>query len=108
MQDHRSHGRDRERPYTDVRKEATTETQDAAIECAVLALVLARHPAQLTLAELTRELADDPAEFMQADAIERAVGALHRTALLHRNGEFVVPSQATLCFDRIISRWDAS
>ncbi len=99
MQDHRSHGRDHERPFIDVRKEATTAEQDTAIEVAVIALVLSRHPAQLTLAELIREVADDPDEFRQLDAIERGVRDLGGVGLLNRNGEFLVPSQAALRMD---------
>ncbi len=105
MQDHRSHGRDSERPDSDVRKEATTSEQDKAIEFAVLALILYRHPAQLTLAELTREVADDPNEFLQTDAVERAVGDLGRVGLLNRNGDFVIPSQAALRMDSLTNAW---
>lgn len=108
MQDHRSHGRDCERPHSDVRKEATTKAQDEAIECAVLLVVLDRHPAQLTLAELAREVADDPDEFKQVDAVERAVGDLSRAGILHRNGEFVLPSQTTLRFAHLVDHWSGS
>lgn len=105
MQDHRSHGRDCERPDSDVRKEATTEQQDRAIEAAVLALILSRHPAQLTLAELVRELADDPGEFRQVDAIKRAVRDLGGAGVLNRNGDFLVPSQAALRMDELTNAW---
>ncbi len=99
MHDHRSHGRDSQRSNYDVRNEATTDEQDTAIELAVIALILFRHPAQLTLAELIREVADDPRQFWQVDAIERAVRDLGGVGLLNRNGEFLVPSQAALRMD---------
>ena len=105
MHDHRSHGRDSERPNSDVRNEATTDEQDTAVEIAVIALILSRHPAQLTLAELIREVADDPSQFRQVDAIERAVRDLGGVGLLNRNGEFLVPSQATLRMDKLVSSW---
>lgn len=105
MQDHRSHGRDSECPDPDARNEATTVQQDTAVETAVLALVLSRHPAQLTLAELIREVADDPNEFRQVDAINRAVRDLGGVGLLNRNGEFLVPSQAALRFNHLTGSW---
>lgn len=105
MQDHRSHGRDSERPDSDVRKEATTDEQDTAVETAVIALILDRHPAQLTLAELIREVADDPTQFPQVDAIERAVRDLGGVGVLNRNGEFLVPSQAALRMDKLTNGW---
>lgn len=103
MHDHRSHGRDSERPDSDVRKEATTAEQDEMVELAVLAVVFDRHPALLTLAELTRQVADEPEEFMQGDAVERAVRDLGGVGLLHRNGELIVPSQAALRFSKLIN-----
>lgn len=106
MQDHRSQGRDSERPDTDARKEVTNDEQDQAIEFAVLVLILSRHPAQLTLAELIREVADDPEEFLQVDAINRAVRDLAGVGLLNRNGEFLVPSQAALWMDKLTNAWD--
>jgi len=105
MQDHRSHGRDSEPQDSGVRKEATNDEQDKAIEFAALALILSRHPAQLTLAELIREVADDPSQFPQVDAVERAVGDLGRVGLLNRNGEFVIPSQAALRMDSMTNAW---
>jgi hypothetical protein len=105
MHDHRSHGRDSERLNSNFRKEATTAEQDEAIEFAVIALILSRHPAQLTLAELIREVADDPDEFLQIDGVDRAVRDLGRVGLLNRNGEFLVPSQAALRMDRLTNAW---
>ncbi|MGD9737319.1 MAG: hypothetical protein AB7V58_17180 [Solirubrobacterales bacterium] len=107
MQSHRSHGCDSEHPDPDTRNEATTVQRDTAIETGVLALVLSRHPAQLTLAELIREMADDPGEFRQVDAINRAVRDLGGVGLLNRNGEFLVPSQAALRFNRLTHSWEA-
>jgi hypothetical protein len=79
-----------------------TAGDDAQIEAAVLCLVLSLHPAQVTLEELTREVADDPEAFAERDAIERAAGDLTRAGLLHRSGDFVIPSRAALRFSELL------
>jgi hypothetical protein len=79
-----------------------TAGADARAEAAVLELALALHPAQASLSEVIRELADDPGDFGQRDAIERAAGDLTRAGLLHRNGEFVFPTRAALRFDQLL------
>ncbi|HVC07286.1 MAG TPA: hypothetical protein VND98_06875 [Solirubrobacterales bacterium] len=80
---------------------ATNARADAAIQRAVLSHLLDRHPVQLTLAELAREVVGSRGEFEDSDALERAVGALIGAGLLHRHGEFVVPNAAALCFDQL-------
>lgn len=76
--------------------------QDAVIEAAVLRQLLALHPAQLTVEEVLREIADDPGDFAQRDAIERALRELAAAGLLHRNGDVVLPSRAALRFDELL------
>jgi predicted transcriptional regulator len=76
--------------------------EDAGIEAAVLRQLLLLHPAQLTLEELIVDLAEDPEGFAERDAIERAVRDLARAGLVHRNGEFAVPSRAALRFDQLL------
>jgi hypothetical protein len=82
-------------------KTATTAQEDAKAQLAVLLLTLEHHPGQLTVAELVREIAANPADFAQADAVERAVGDLVGAGLLHRNGDFALPSRAALRFDEL-------
>ena len=77
--------------------------QDVNIERALLALVLAEHPTQLTVAELARELTGDCTGFAERDASERAVRDLVGVGLLHRQGAFVLPTRAALCFERLES-----
>ncbi len=77
---------------------------DRLIERVVLQQVLDLHPAQVSVEELIREIAADPGEFAERDAIERAVRDLSRTGLLHRNGEFVFPTRASLHFDELLGR----
>lgn len=90
------------RPVTESRNVPTTEREDAAIQRAALALLLDHHPAQLTLAELVREIAEDPADFAQRDAIDRAVRDLLGAGLLHRHGDFAIPTRAAICCDRLL------
>jgi hypothetical protein len=82
----------------------TTEAEDAATESAVLLRVLDLHPAQLTLSELVRDVGGEVAEFRQRDAIERAVRELTGAGLLHRQGEFVLPTRAALRFSQLTDR----
>ena len=83
------------------RTRCPAEREDAILQRAVLALLLFRHPAQLTLAELTRELSEDPEHPTQRAAIESAVRDLAGSGLLHRHGPFVLPTRAALRFDRL-------
>ena len=52
----------------------------------------------MTVEELIADVAADPRQFAERDAVERAVRDLARAGLLHRNGEFAVPSRAALRF----------
>jgi hypothetical protein len=76
--------------------------EDTAMESAVLQQLLALHPVQLTLAELAREVTDDPEQFAQRDAVERAVRELASAGLVHRGSDFVVPTRAALRFDELL------
>jgi hypothetical protein len=75
---------------------------DADVEATVLRQLLVLHPTQVTVGELVRDIAGDPAEFAQRDAIERAVRDLARAGLLHRSGDFAIPSRAALRFDELL------
>lgn len=80
----------------------TPAAQDAATESAVLQQVLAVHPAQVTAAELVREIAGDAAGFGERDAVERAVRDLAGVGLLHRHDAFVAPTRAALRFNELL------
>jgi hypothetical protein len=82
----------------------TTEADDAATESAVLVRVLDLHPAQLTLAELVRDVAGESAAFAERDAVERAVYELAGAGLLHHRGQFVLPTRAALRFSQLSDR----
>ena len=76
--------------------------EDAAVEATVLQQLLLFHPAQVTVEELIVDVAADPDAFAERDAIERAVRELARAGLVHRNGEFAIPSRAALRFDELL------
>jgi hypothetical protein len=75
--------------------------EDAGVEGAVLAFLLAEHPTGPTLAELIAELTGDAREFAERDAVERAVRDLSAVGLVHRQGDFVWPTRAALRFARV-------
>lgn len=80
-----------------------TAAQDTATEAAVLRQLLALHPTQSSFDELVRDVAPDPGDFAERDAIERAVRDLVASGLLHRNGELVLPSRAALRCDELLA-----
>jgi hypothetical protein len=75
--------------------------EDATIEAAVLGQVLSLHPLQITFDELLRDVAGEPGDFAERDAVERAVRELAGAGLLHRNDDFVLPSRAALRFNEL-------
>ena len=79
-----------------------TSAQDAAMEGAVLRQLLVLHPAPASFEELLREVAADPADFAQRDAVERAVRELQAAGLLRQSGEHILPSRAALRFDELL------
>jgi hypothetical protein len=83
------------------RSPSPTERDDAVVQRAVLAFVLAEHPTQLTIPDLARELCERPEDFAEGDAVERAVRNLAGVGLLHRHDAFVLPTRAALHFDRL-------
>lgn len=75
---------------------------DEQVESAVLRQLLLLHPAQVTVEELITDVAADPEEFAERDSVERAVRDLARAGLVHRNGEFAIPSRAALRFSELL------
>ncbi len=80
----------------------TPVEDDAAMEAAVLRLLLAFPPGHVTFDELVREVAVDPGDFGQRDAVERAVRDLSAGGLAHRSGKLVLPSRAARRFDELL------
>ncbi len=82
----------------------TTAGDDLATESTVLRQLLVLHPAQLTVAELVREIGGEQAGFAERDAIERAIRDLGAVGLLHRRDDFVLPTRAALRFSELLDR----
>lgn len=76
--------------------------EDAKLEAIVLRHLLVLHPIQLTVGELVREIAEPGDDFIDRDAVERAVRELAAAGLVHRNGEVVLPSRAALRLDELL------
>lgn len=74
---------------------SSNEREDQTAQRAVLALVLYEYPAALTAREIGREVGQD-------DATERALRDLVACGLLRREGESMLPTRATLQFDRLV------
>lgn len=80
----------------------STESEDALVQRAVLALILAEHPTQLTFPELAREICTDPEDFAEADVLARTVRHLAIAGLVRCDGLVVQPTRAALHFDRLV------
>lgn len=76
----------------------STASEDVAMESALLQLVLALHPAGVTLEELMRELGE------ARDDVDRAVRDLVGTGLLNGEDSLLRPSRAALRFDELMER----
>ena len=79
----------------------SSTSEDRKIQDAVLGLVLAEHPTQLTLPEISREIGGESPGFADTDAIDRAVRDLISVGLLHRSGNLIVASRAALRFEQL-------
>jgi predicted transcriptional regulator len=82
----------------------TTWAEDEDVESAVLQQLLDLHPTQVTVEELAREFGARSNDFASHDAVERAVRDLAGAGLLHRGGEFVMPTRAALRFNELLDR----
>lgn len=79
----------------------STAQQDTKAERGVLTCVLGDYPEPYTEGELVREVALDPDDFGQCDAVTRAIASLAAVGLLHRSDSLVLPSRAALRFERL-------
>ena len=66
------------------------------LQQAVLGLLVQAFPEQLTLNEVIRELAAEPKDFGERDAIGNAARDLVGAGLLHRHDAFYFPTRACL------------
>jgi hypothetical protein len=79
----------------------TTAALDTQAEHVVLTFILAEHPAQLTIPEVSRALNAVPNSFSSFDAVERAIRELVGAGLLHCQDGFVLPTRAVLYCERL-------
>jgi glutamate synthase domain-containing protein 2 len=79
-----------------------TADEDRRLEALVLTHSLASHPAHLTIADLSRLFGVSPGDFPTTDAIERAIGQLECSGLVHRTGQLVTPTVAAIRADALI------
>lgn len=72
------------------------DQEDRAAQVALLHHVLDEHPALLCKADLIRELSNDPDDWVQRDAVERAISELVKRGLLQWLDNFVLPTRAAI------------
>jgi hypothetical protein len=70
-------------------------------ERAVLGLLLEHHPALLSIEEVVRYVAPDPADSEGQDAVHVAIRALAQAGLAHRLDRFVFAAAPAVDFDRL-------
>jgi hypothetical protein len=72
------------------------DQEDRAAQVALLHHVLDEHPALLCKSDLIRELSNDPDDWVQRDAVERAISELVKRGLLQWLDDFVLPTRAAV------------
>lgn len=77
--------------------------EDEQLASVILELALEEHPAQLSIEEVVRLLARDPAAFGERDGIGNVVRDLVRDGLLHRQGDFVSAARAAVRTVRLLT-----
>jgi DNA-binding response OmpR family regulator len=70
-------------------------------ERAVLGLLLEHHPGLLSLDEVVRYVAPEPADFAERDAVEVAIRTLAQSGLVYRLERFVFASAAAAHMERL-------
>ena len=74
---------------------------DAELEAVTLTTVIERHPSLLSGDELCQEVAEDPTNLVEQDAVRNAIRELVRAGLLQRSGEIVLPTRAAIKFKEL-------
>jgi hypothetical protein len=78
------------------RSEPSAVQQDRNVESAVLAIVIERHPARVAVADVVEEMTSVANPPGRAEAVERAIDELAGVGLLHRRGNLIEPTRASL------------
>jgi hypothetical protein len=90
------------------RRTLAPHEEDDRDQEAILALVIAEHPIQLTFSELARQMVGVEKAFRESDRIERGVRDLVGIGLLHRSGDTIRPTRAALRFNHLFFDQDAA
>lgn len=69
------------------------DQEDRAVQVALLHHVLDEHPTLLSRSDLIRELSDDADDWVQRDAVERAISELVKQGLLRYLSDYVLPTR---------------
>lgn len=69
------------------------DQEDRAMQVALLHHVLDEHPTLLSRSDLIRELSDDVDDWVQRDALERAISELAKQGLLRCLSDYVLPTR---------------
>jgi hypothetical protein len=72
------------------------DQEDRAMQEALFHHVLDEHPTLLSRSDLVRELSDDAADWVQRDAIERAIVELVKQGLFRYLHDYVLPTRPAL------------
>jgi hypothetical protein len=72
------------------------DKEDRAMQEALFHHVLDEHPTLLSRSDLVRELADDWEDWVQRDAVERAIAELFKQGLFRYLDDYVLPTRAAV------------
>ena len=89
------------KPHSQVYGPQTPTAEDDHVQEAVLGHLIDLYPAQPTIAEVMREMTVASTTFTVVDQYEQAIRDLIRTGLVHRNGDFLLPSRAAVRSEEI-------
>lgn len=78
------------------------EREPDMIAAAVVDLVIAEHPAQLSVEELVRAIADDISDFGDRDAVAVAIRELVAAGLVHRSRDFIFATRPAVLAHRFL------
>lgn len=72
------------------------DQEDRTTQLALMHHVLDEHPTLLSRSDLIRELSDDSDDWVQRDAVERAISELVKQGLLRCLDDYVLPTRSAL------------
>lgn len=78
------------------RSQMDPDEEDRGVQAALMHHILDEHPGLLSRSDLIRELADDPDDWIQRDAVERAISELVKQGLLRYLSDCVLPTRAAV------------